>query len=64
MLERLPLYDGALTALAAVEANRTGANVGANQRPLYQDGVEQVGSSPAELLTHPAFAGTIEYSRV
>jgi hypothetical protein len=65
MLERLPLYDGALTARATVEANKTGANVGANQKPMYDDsGNEQIGSSAAEFMNHPATAGLFEYSRV
>jgi len=60
MMERLPLYGGALTARAQEEMNR--------HRPPGQvepqPGVEVVGSSGVELLTHPAMAGLIEYVKV
>lgn len=61
MLERLPLYDGALTARANEENERSGSGL----RTLPPEGGrEEIGSSGAELISHPAFAGLIEYKQV
>lgn len=62
MLERLPLYDGVLTARAQAEMDK-------NQpqdpgRPLSKPGVEVVGSSQAELALNPAFHGLFEMVKV
>ena len=61
MVERLPLYGGVLTAVAQAEVNRH-RPVGSNHQS--QPGVEVIGSSGAELLTHPATAGLVEYTQV
>lgn len=61
MVERLPLYGGVLTARAQQEVSKT-------RQPgdilRNEPGVEVIGSSGAELLTHPATAGMVEYVKV
>ncbi len=65
MLERLPLYDGALTARANEENRRHGTGTNTGTHPSYYDGTrEEIGSSGAELIGHPALAGLIEYKQV
>lgn len=60
MLERLPLYEGALTARANAENRRHGTG----DNGYGPVGVEEIGSSGAELISHPALAGLIEYKQV
>jgi hypothetical protein len=62
MLERLPLYDGALTVRAKIESSQHGGVTPAGQ--IDQFGREEVGSSGAELLSHPALAGLVDYKQV
>ena len=61
MVERLPLYDGVLTARAQAEINRH-RRPGADHQ--NHPGVEVIGSTGAELLSHPATAGLIDYVKV
>lgn len=61
MMERLPLYGGALTAAAQAEMDK---HRPVDQQLRAQPGVEVVGSSGAELLSHPAIAGLVEYTQV
>jgi hypothetical protein len=63
MLERLPLYDGVLTARAQAEMDKTAPRQDPGQ-PQSRPGVTVVGSSQAEIATTPAFAGLFEMVKV
>lgn len=60
MVERLPLYGGVLTARAQAEVNKKHQPGDVRDS---QPGIEVIGSSGAELLSHPATAGLIEYAK-
>lgn len=68
MLERLPAYDGALSARSMQEAQSEQGSVsgvrvgGGSSAPSTQ--IEEIGSSGAELTSHPALAGMVEYVKV
>lgn len=62
MLERLPLYEGCLNARAQAEMNSNNPNRGVVSPTGERR--EQLGSSGAELMSHPATADLIEYVRV
>lgn len=64
MLERLPLYEGSLTARAREYAQDAGMQRPARGVDHSGRRVEEIGSSKAELAAHPAMAGLIEHVTV